>query len=519
MLYATSLLCAVATGCSWQIRAPTVSHGGHVEEQSWRIHCETGEIQEEHDDVVPGADNGSWILGKDREGERILLGGELLDGFFQVNHAYSPAEGTLELSRTEFRRICIETIAARNDSDQIILGWVMAAREHEDIEVPIIYPGKSEGDYVSRVVIFGDSLTDSGRLKRRLRVFPNKPYWLGRFSNGPVWPEYLAMATNISVQNNSYGGASVVYLENLPDATLISRIRDYGQLFVSGTIELQISDYLERSLDSQRIQDPDETAFVIWAGANDYISKEPFTGLITTFLNTPQGESGYHTVVEQTVEGLAQHVETLYMAGARRFLLLNMPDLGRSPIVLQNTTYTPEYYENNDVARRLELSRRLTELTLYHNQSLALSVDQLRGDLPDASIVLVDTFSHFSSLYGDPPGPGRQPTFYGYDYAASEEILAYEEQEISLQRPCYKGAYLGTFDPDKICEAPEKALFWDIVHPTSLTHCWQAWSVGNAMHTAGWLGALPQPREYLHWCQSVVERITLGYDSWYIVDN
>jgi phospholipase/lecithinase/hemolysin len=171
------------------------------------------------------------------------------------------------------------------------------------------------------------------------------------------------------------------------------------------------------------------------------------------------------------------------------------------------------------VARRLELSRRLTELTLYHNQSLALSVDQLRGDLPDASIVLVDTFSHFSSLYGDPPGPGGQPTLYGYDYAASEDILAYEEQEISLQRPCYKGAYLGTLDPDKICEAPEKALFWDVVHPTSLTHCWQAWSVGNAMHTAGWLGVLPQPSEYLPWCQSVVERITLGYDSWYIVDN
>ena len=119
-------------------------------------------------------------------------------------------------------KICIDTIAAREEDEPLLLGWVMAAREHEDIEVPIAYPRDDSRGRISRVVIFGDSLTDSGRLKRRLMVFPEKPYWLGRFSNGPVWPEYLAMATDVAVQNNAYGGASVVYLDQLPGAGIIT---------------------------------------------------------------------------------------------------------------------------------------------------------------------------------------------------------------------------------------------------------------------------------------------------------
>jgi phospholipase/lecithinase/hemolysin len=162
---------------------------------------------------------------------------------------------------------------------------------------------------------------------------------------------------------------------------------------------------------------------------------------------------------------------------------------------------------------RLELSRRLTELTLYHNQSLALSIEQLRRDLPDARVLLVDSFALFGSLYGD------SPFDYGYEYAADEEVLEFGDRELRLQGPCYSGAYLGTRDPDNICEAPERVLFWDVVHPTSLTHCWQAWGIGNALHMTGWLGALPAPQEYLHWCRSVVERITFGADSWYIVDD
>ena len=92
----------------------------------------------------------------------------------------------------------------------------------------------------ARVVIFGDSLTDTGRLKQRLKIFPIDPYWLGRFSNGPAWPEYLAMVTGMGVQNHAYRGASAAERDALPGENFYGRIRHVGQFFVSGTIDLQI---------------------------------------------------------------------------------------------------------------------------------------------------------------------------------------------------------------------------------------------------------------------------------------
>lgn len=526
LAFAGLVLLALA-GCAAQMNAPTASHDKAAGTEPWRIHCETARSMQEPGEVAD-LDDERWIRGRDQAGDPAELQGKLVDGFFELHHVAATANGPVPPERTALRKICIDTIAARQDEQPLVLGWVMAAREHEEIEVPIVYRKRGAPDHISRVVIFGDSLTDSGRLKRRLHVFPNDPYWLGRFSNGPVWPEYLAMSTDLSVQNNAYGGASVVYLEQLPGAGMVSRVREYGQMFVSGSIDLQISDYLDRSLNGQGVAQPSETLFLIWAGANDYISKEPVSGLITTFLNSPEGESGYRTVVEQAVTGLADHVRTLYAAGARRFLLIDLPDLGRSPIVLQNTTYTPELASTLDEdGRRLELARRLTELTVYHNERLAQVIAQLQPELPEARIVLLDEFTQFAKLTGsqrEAPGldPGLNANYdlnFGYDYSASETVLRTGQQALHLQKPCYSGAYLGTRDPGKICASPERTVFWDIVHPTTLTHCWQAYFVSQAMHDAGWTGSLPNQQDYLDWCRSIVGKVTFGYESWYIVEQ
>ena len=412
----------------------------------------------------------------------------------------------------KIREACLDSISRIEGSEQLMLGWVMAARPREEVNVPPVYPEElASGDKVTRVVIFGDSLTDTGRLKQRLRFFPLKPYWLGRFSNGPVWPEYLFMVTGLGVQNHAYGGASAADPDALPGETLFGRTRQVGQFFVSGTIELQISDYLERTLRDGKIERADTTAFIIWAGANDYISKEPIHGLITTFLSSPEGEAGYQAVVERAVKQLGQHVRTLYAAGARRMVMLNLPDLGRTPIVLQNTTYAPVHLENNDVARRIDLARRLTELTRYHNQLLATAVEQLRLDLPGSEIILVDTFGAFERLSGGDVHAPLRPEEYGYDLAALAETLSHEQRQLTLPRRCYSGSYNPvTLDPDSICPNPDQALFWDTVHPTTLTHCWQAWIVGNDLAEAGWIRPLSDQRTHLGWCQTIVKQVTLG---------
>src|SRR4029453_12923135 len=44
----------------------------------------------------------------------------------------------------------------------------------------------------SRIIVFGDSLSDTGNFYHLTGGFPPAPYANGRFSNGPLWIEYLA---------------------------------------------------------------------------------------------------------------------------------------------------------------------------------------------------------------------------------------------------------------------------------------------------------------------------------------
>jgi thermolabile hemolysin len=488
-----------------------VSHDTKWQDTPWQVHCETARTYDANTEATTGATRRDWLFARDADGAPFSLSGMLVDGFFEVATLRAPSSQPVVPSRLYVRQLCLNTVNNIESDSPRMLGWVMAARPGEKVNIPPVYPDElASGDRVTRVVIFGDSLTDSGRLKERLRIFPAKPYWIGRFSNGPVWPEYLAMGTGLGVQNHSYGGASAAAHEALPGANVYARTRELGQFFASGTIELQIDDYIERTLSAGRIERADTTAFLIWAGANDYISKEPVTGLITTFLNSPEGESGYKAVVERAITQLAKHVRTLYGAGARRFVMLDLPDLGRTPIVLQNTTYIPERPQENAVARRIELAHRLTQLTLYHNRLLVEAIDQLRAELPASKILLVDTFKFFQQLNGVDETAVPQPREYGYDIAELEETLEHEDMRLRLQQPCYRGTYLGTLDKSKICPEQDKVIFWDTVHPTTLTHCWQAWKVGSEMASAGWIHPLPDHATYLEWCQGIVKLFTMS---------
>ena len=495
-----------------RLHAPTVSHAAAMHDEPWLVRCETARLHEDDPGEVAGAGNLDWVFAEDEQGNRIEIDGKLVDGFFEVTAMQSSTGQPIVASRLKTREACLHTISRMEGREQLMLGWVMAARAREEVNVPPVYPEEmASGDKVTRIVIFGDSLTDTGRLKQRLKIFPLKPYWIGRFSNGPVWPEYLFMATGLGVQNHAYGGASAAEPDALPGEKLYGRARHVGQFFVSGTIGLQVSDYLERTLKDGRIERGDTTAFLIWAGANDYISKEPISGLITTFLNSPEGEAGYKAVVDRAVTQLGQHVSSLYAAGARLFVIMNLPDLGRTPIVLQNTTYSPDHLEDNDVARRMELARRLTELSRYHNQVLATDVANLRVELPGSEIILVDTFGYFDKLFGSDDVAPLQPEDYGYEPGALAEALSYEGQQLTLQRRCYNGSYYqGTMDPDSMCPNPDQALFWDSVHPTTLTQCWLAWNVGNDLAEAGWIRPLPDHGTYLGWCRTIVHQVTLG---------
>ena len=189
--------------------------------------------------------------------------------------------------------------------------------------------------------------------------------------------------------------------------------------------------------------------------------------------------------------------------------MLNMPDLGRAPIVLQNTTYRPKNASANEAARKIELAGRLSELTRYHNQQLFAATVQLRKDLVEAEILYIDADQHFQRLSGRDKEAALQPQDFGYAPAAMTASLRHQGRQLSLPQPCYTGSYLGTRDATQLCANPEQALFWDSVHPTTLTQCWQAYQIGGDMAAAGWIRPLPNHATYRQWCQTIVDRVVM----------
>jgi phospholipase/lecithinase/hemolysin len=177
---------------------------------------------------------------------------------------------------------------------------------------------------VDFLFVAGDSLSDSGNVfaitSAASALFPafvqpippSPPYFEGRFSDGPVWVEELGDRLGLTtpeVRNVALGGAKTSGHTALDDVPAFARplLSDAG----IGGLRQQVDTYLAAG-------GPVSTdgLYVLWAGATNYLFDEPAT--------TPAGLPRPVVDVDRSVRELAD-------AGATRFLVPNLPDLGRLP--------------------------------------------------------------------------------------------------------------------------------------------------------------------------------------------
>lgn len=150
-----------------------------------------------------------------------------------------------------------------------------------------------EGAPVAEIVVFGDSLSDTGALlAQSLGVAPNPgAYFEGRFSNGPVWVDYVGDALGVSTISHAYGGAAT---RGDPQAT-------------PKPFDAAVAEYLACAPESL---DP-ATLYALWIGHNDYY----------------QGADDPVAVAASTLTAL----EDLAARGAQRFLVPEVMPLTGTP--------------------------------------------------------------------------------------------------------------------------------------------------------------------------------------------
>ncbi len=289
---------------------------------------------------------------------------------------------------------------------------------------------------IDRLVIFGASLSDSGNsfiwlsdpanqaCGTRLNVppydalddllAPDGPYAKGghHFTNGATWDENLARALALAgnarpafrhgggkASNYAVGGARAVDFPcrfNLP-AQVDAFVADFGQVSPQTLIAIEIG--------GNDVRD------ALIAAATQGADPAVFIGNALT--------------------SLSNGIMNLYARGARKFLLLNVGDVGKIPSVLMLDQQFPG------------IAQLATDITLAYNAALLGTVNQLNAGLSGSQTRVLDIYGLLGEVLADPSAFGITNT---------------TTPCVTPNRAPYQ------------CGNPDSYLFWDGIHPTAAVH-------------------------------------------------
>ncbi|WLF83904.1 autotransporter domain-containing protein [Moraxella sp. ZY210820] len=173
----------------------------------------------------------------------------------------------------------------------------------------------------SKTVFFGDSLSDTGRIKE---IISGENPALGSILQDsfttnptPVWTRVLA---------NSYGTSAEPYTANNPKGTnyTVGASQAGKEAIWNGLVEIpstkkQIASYLANNNGKA---DPN-ALYSVWIGANDL------------FAVAENPSNAQASIINSATRAVAD-VETLNQAGAKLILVPNIPDLALTPLILNN---------------------------------------------------------------------------------------------------------------------------------------------------------------------------------------
>lgn len=177
--------------------------------------------------------------------------------------------------------------------------------------------------------------------------------------------------------------------------------------------------------------------YAVWAGNNDY-----FGTAAQTDPSIPVGN-------------LVNAIAALTSVGAKNILVPNLPDLGKIPLV---------------AGRGAAVSQATSAVVQGHNTLLAQTLATLGPQLAPQGVTLIPL--DVSSLFND---AFANPSKYGFTNT-SDACL-------------FPSPLLFPPGPVTVCSNPNQYLFWDSLHPTTVTHQFVAEAAFDAISAS----AVPEP--------------------------
>lgn len=245
----------------------------------------------------------------------------------------------------------------------------------------IALSGTAGATTFSNLYVFGDSLADSGNNALMFDAYfggvrtatplasplvPAFPYATDRYSNGPVWTEYLANSLGLAAlpslaegTNFAFGGA---------------RTGPVGSSF-----PYSLTDQVGMFLYTTNNSAPSDALYIVEGGGNDARDV-----LISALGGADQLTLA--AMIQGYVSNTLTILSMLSAAGADQFLLWNIPDIGKIPAIL---------------AAGPNASASASYLVSVMNQALALSLGQLPSYVTDG-IHYFDAFGAMNDIVASP---------------------------------------------------------------------------------------------------------------------
>lgn len=242
---------------------------------------------------------------------------------------------------------------------------------------------------------------------------PRSPYYNGQFSNGNVWVQDLALDLGLSPLTPSLAGGTDY---------AVGSAQTGNTLYNTGGL----ADLLTGQLPAFEAANPTganpNALYTIWIGSNDLaaIPANATSGAIATDIG-------------DIVENIDTAISTLASLGAKNFLVVTVPDLGKTPDALAAGSLAS--------AGASALSADFDNVLVNGSSPLPSLSTLAAGDSIDISVL--NTYALIDAIVSDPAA-------YGFS---------------NVTAPCLTGEvnYVGGTP----CATPSQYLFWDGEHPTA----------------------------------------------------
>ena len=301
--------------------------------------------------------------------------------------------------------------------------------------ISLILPGLATADKANGgIVIFGDSLSDTGNRYYETGVattppyselldyflVPDGPYTRGglNFSNGGPWIEQLTKSTG----QKGYVGPA---LRNQGKASNYA----YGGARAQSDIEIiensnqHLPEQVTNFLADVNYSASSDALYIIFIGGNDI-----FDAMIAPIFVPIENISD--NIVLLAIQSVVTQIMTLKAHGAEKFLVLNAPDLSKTPAVkIAAAKFSPQ-----DPSALIGEAKRLSML---YNSLLHAYLDDVPG------IEIIDVYDALDKIITNPE-----------DYGIS-----------NTTDPCVMPN-----QPPYACKNPDDYVFWDGIHPTKKVH-------------------------------------------------